>query len=66
MCSLLDDPECPMSGRHGELGEGPHTQKIEEAVYKVLVAIKSFTNTIVPGKDWLYSFASGIPAPLEV
>ena len=66
MCGLLDDPECPISGSHREL-EKAHIQKSEEAVDKVLVAIKSFTNPFtVPDKDWLYSLASGAPAPIEV
>ena len=66
MCGLLDDPECPISGSHREL-EKAHIQKSEEAVDKVLVAIKSFTNPFtVPDKDRLYSLASGAPAQIEV
>lgn len=66
MCGLLDDPDCPTSGKHREL-EKANIQKSEEAVQKVLTAINAFTNPFtIPDKERLFSLASGAPAPFEV
>ena len=66
MCGLLDDPDCPTSGKHHEL-ERANIRKSEQAVQKVLTAIRSFTNPFpISDKDHLYSLASGAPVPFEV
>lgn len=66
ICGLLDDPDCPTFGRHREL-ERASIRKSEEAVQKVLTAIKAFTNPFaIPDKERLYSLASGALVPIEV
>lgn len=66
MCGLLDDPDCPTSGKHREL-EKANIRKSEEAVQKVLSAINAFTNPFaIPDRERLFSLASGAPAPIEV
>ena len=66
MCGLLDDPDCPTSGKHREL-EKASIKKSEEAVQKVLAAISAFTNPFtIPDKERLFSLASGAPAPFDI
>lgn len=66
MVDLIDDPDSPRAGRHREL-EKAEIRKGEEAVLRVIDAVRSFTNpfTIVD-KDRLYCVASGAPVPLDV
>ena len=66
MCGLLDDPDSAVAGKHREL-EQANIRKSEEAVQKVLSAIRSFTNPFaISDKDRLYSLASGAPVPFNV
>ena len=66
MCCLIDDPDCPKSGKHREL-EKAEIKKTEDAVKRTMVAIRNFTNPFsLADKDHLYSLASGAPASFEV
>ena len=66
MADLITDPDNPRSGRHREL-EKAEISKSEQAVERVVDAVKNFTNpfTIVD-KERLYCLASGAPVPLDV
>ena len=44
MCGLIDDPDCPKSGKHREL-ERAEIQKSEKAVQRTISPICNFTNT---------------------
>ena len=66
MVNLVDDPECPRARRHREL-ETAEVKKYEDAVQRVMSAVKNFTNPFaIADKERLYSLASGAPVPLEV
>ena len=66
MCGLIDDPECPKNGRHREL-EKSEIQKSEEAVQRVITAIKNFMNPFeAPDKNRLYTLSSGAPVPPDM
>ncbi|XP_070206175.1 visual pigment-like receptor peropsin [Littorina saxatilis] len=66
MVNLLDDPDCPKVGRHREL-EKAEIKKSEEAVQRVITAVKNFTNPFsISDKDRLYSLASGAPVRMDV
>ncbi len=63
---MIDDPEMPKAGKHREL-EPAQIKKSEEAVQRVITAIKGFTNPWrIPDKSRLYSLASGAPIDPEV
>lgn len=63
---MIDDPDCPKAGKHREL-ETAQIKKYEEAVQRVISAIKGFTNPWkIPDKNRLYSLASGSPIHPEV
>lgn len=63
---MIDDPEMPKAGEHREL-EPAQIKKSEEAVQRVIAAIKGFTNPWkIPDKSRLYSLASGAPIDPEV
>ena len=42
LCGMIDDPEMPRAGKHREL-EPAQIKKSEEAVQRVIIAIKSLT-----------------------
>ncbi|KAK0148525.1 hypothetical protein N1851_011132 [Merluccius polli] len=66
MCGMIDDPEMPKAGKHWEL-EPAQIKKSEEAVQRVMIAIKGFTSPWkIPDKSRLYSLASGAPIHPEV
>lgn len=66
MVDLIDDPDCPRAGRHREL-EKAEVKKGEEAVQRILTAVRNFTNPFtIADKDRLYSLASGAPVPMDV
>ncbi len=66
MSGMIDDPEMPKAGKHREL-EPAQIKKSEEAVQRVITAIKGFTNPWrIPDKSRLYSLASGAPIDPEV
>lgn len=66
MVDLLDDPDCPRAGQHREL-EKAEIKKSEEAIQRVLTAVRNFTNPFtITEKNRLYSLASGAPVPVNV
>lgn len=66
MVDLLADPDRPRNGRHREL-EKAEIKKSEDAVQRVLTAVKNFTNPFaIADKDRLYCIASGAPIPIDV
>ena len=66
MCGLITDPDYPKEGKHREL-HNAQIKKSEDAVLKVMTAIRSFTKPWrIPDKSRLYSLASGSPASKEV
>ena len=66
MADLITDPDNPRSGRHREL-EKAEISKSEQAVVRVIDAVKNFTNPFtVADKEQLYCLASGAPVPLDV
>ena len=66
MVSLINDPDCPRTGRHREL-EKAEIKKSEKAVQKVIAAVKNFTNPFtISNKDRLYSLASGAPVSIDI
>ena len=66
MVGLIEDPDCPRSGRHREL-EKSAIRKSEMAVQSVLTAVRNFTNPFtITDKDRLYALASGAPIPMDV
>ena len=66
IADLINDPDCPTSGKHREL-EKAEIKKSKEAVQHVVTAVKNFTNPFTIGdKDRLYSLASGSPVPIDV
>lgn len=63
MCDMIDDPDCPKTGKHREL-EAAEIKRSEQAVNRTMAAIQCFTNPFtIPDKDHLYSLASGAPSP---
>ena len=66
VCDMIDDPECPKSGKHCDL-EASHIKKSECAVKKVMEAISHFTNPWkIPDKERLYCLSSGASIPQEI
>lgn len=66
MVDLIGDPDIARSGRHREL-EKAEIVKSEQAVLRVIDAVKSFTNPFtIEDKERLYCLASGAPASLDV
>ena len=66
MCEMIDDPECPKSGKHHEV-DASQIKKSECAVKKVMEAISHFTNLWkIPNKKRLYCLSSGAPIPQEI
>ena len=66
MVYLINDPDCPRAGRHREL-EKAEIKKSEDAVQRVLTAVRNFTNPFtITDKDRLYSLASGAPTLRDV
>ena len=66
MVDLVDDPDCPKAGKHREL-EKAEIRKSEEAVQRVLTAVRNFTNPFtITDKDSLFCIASGAPVATEV
>ena len=60
------DPDSPRAGQHRELDKA-EIKKGEEAVQRVLTAIKNFTNPFaIEDHDRLYSLASGAPVPMDI
>ena len=63
MADLITDPDNPRSGRHREL-EKAEISKSEQAVVRVIDAVKNFTNPFtIADKERLYCLASGAPVP---
>ena len=61
MCDMIEDPDCPKSGRHREL-DSSVIRKSEKAVQDTITAINNFTNPFkIADKEKLYSLASGAP-----
>ena len=66
MADLITDIDNPRSGRHREL-EKAEISKSEQAVVRVIDAVKNFTNPfMIADKERLYCLASGAPVPLDV
>ena len=66
MADLITDPDNPRSGRHREL-EKAEISKSEQAVVRVIDAVKNFTNPFtIADKERLYCLVSGAPVPLDV
>lgn len=66
MVDLIDDPDCPKAGRHRDL-EKAEIKKSEEAVQRVLAAVKNFTNPFtISDKDRLHYLASCTPVPTDI
>ena len=66
MGCMIDNPEMLKAGKHREL-EPAQIKKSEEAVQRVIAAIKGFTTPWgIPDKSQLYSLASGAPIDPEV
>ena len=70
MCDVIDDPECPKSGKYrdaSQINEASQIKKSECAVKKVMKTISHFTNLWkVPDKERLYCLSSGAPIPQEI
>ena len=66
MCDMINDPECPKSGKHRDL-EAAQIKKSEHAVKKIMEAILHFTNPWkIADKERLYCLASGAPVSEEI
>lgn len=66
MVGIIYDPDSPKGGRHREL-EKAEIKKGEEAVQRVIAAVKNFTNPFkISAKDRLYSLASGAQVSPDV
>lgn len=66
MVGLIDDPDSPLKGKHREL-EQAQIKKSEEAVQRVLEAIRNFTNPFtIDDRERLYSLASGAPVSSDI
>ena len=61
ICDMIDDPECPKSGKHRDLGSS-QIKKSECAVKKIMGAISHFIDRRkVDDKEKLYCLAYGAP-----
>ena len=66
MCDMIDDPECPKSGKHRDL-EASQIKKSECAVKRVMQAISHFMILWkIPDRERLYCLSSEAPIPQEI
>ena len=63
MCNMINDPECPKSGKHRDL-EASQIKKSEHAVKKIMEAISHPWK--IADKERLYCLASGTTVSEEI
>ena len=66
ICDMIDDPECPKTGKHRDLGSS-QIKKSECAVKKIMEAISHFIDPWkIAGKEKLYCLEYGALVSEEI